>query len=76
MYNAFQKKHGHLNAFSFVCSHTHFNKCDGKHKFIKYHDYKNLNKDNLQHDLDNASWYTAFESKCVNEVLDSLEKNA
>ena len=24
--------------------------------------------------LDNASWDTAFESKCVDEVLDSLEK--
>ena len=41
---------------------------------MKYHDYKDLNKDNLQRDLDKASWDTAFESKCVNEVLDSLEK--
>lgn len=29
------------------------NKCDGKHNFIEYRDYKNLNKDNLQRDLDN-----------------------
>ena len=27
------------------------NKCDGKHKFIEYRDYKILNKDNLQRDL-------------------------
>ena len=55
--------------FSFVCSHTHFNKCDGKHKFIKYHDYKNLNKDNLERDLNNASWDTAFESKVLMKFL-------
>ena len=28
-----------------------WNKCDGKHKFIEYRDYKILNKDNLQRDL-------------------------
>ena len=49
------------------------NKCDGTNKLIEYRDYKNLNKDNLQRDLDNASWDTAFESKCVYKILDSLE---
>ena len=58
----------HLPAF-FRRKYTR-NKRDGKHKFIKYRDYKNLNKDNLRHDLENASWDTAFESKCVDEVLD------
>ena len=45
-----------------------------KNKFIEYRDYKNLNKDNLERDLDNASWDTVFESKCVYKILHSLEK--
>ena len=34
-----------------------------------YHDYKNLNKDNLERDLNNASWDTAFESKVLMKFL-------
>ena len=44
-----------------------------EHNTIQYRDFKNINNDNLLHDLENASWDTAFELNDVNQVLNSIE---